>query len=261
MSKILKSIRFLIGLFIIYLISGVIAVGILSIFNKDLTESNQYKYLVIFIINLITLILLSLIYSAFRNSLLTKTCFRHVSFKNITYVALLGIGITIVVSYLISVLLSLIPNYLNSYYADIQVITEITNNSPIQVVFITILIPIYEEIFFRGVIFEHFKKNYNIISATILQALVFGLVHGIGIQLISSFIFGIALGLIYIRYNSLVANSVLHMIINSMVLIINTGLISSSYIVHFISVIVAIICLIFSIYKITRKDNNNYENA
>lgn len=252
MSKVLKSIRFLIGLFIIYLISGVIAVVILSIFNKELIESNQYKYLVIFIINLITLILLSLIYSAFGNRLLAKTCFRHISFKNITYVALLGVGITIVISYFISVLLSLIPNYLNSYYASIQTITEITNTSPIQVVFITILIPIYEEIFFRGIIFEHFKKNYNIISATILQALVFGLVHGIGIQLISSFIFGLVLGLIYIRYNSLVANSVLHMIINSMVLIINTGLISTSYIVYIISLIVSVICLIFSIYKIIR---------
>lgn len=266
MNKILKSLGFLIGLFTIHLISGGIVIGILSLFNKNINELDQYKFLITFIINLITLILLILIYSISRNKIYYKDIFRKISLQDITYIILFGIGLSIVfniaLSKLIEILSSLIPNYLSSYYSQIQIQSNIVDNSFLQLILAIIIVPIFEEILFRYIIFEHLKKNYNIVLSIIVQALIFGLAHGHSIQIISAFILGILLGLIYIRYKSIVASIVLHMTINSMALIIiNTGLISSSYIVHIISIIVAIICLIFSIYKFTRKNKDNYTNA
>lgn len=52
-----------------------------------------------------------------------------------------------------------------------------THNSVFQLVIVILLIPIYEEMIFRYVIFGYLKENYNIVCAVIGKALVFGFFH------------------------------------------------------------------------------------
>ena len=76
-------------------------------------------------------------------------------------------------------------------------------------IIVILLIPIYEEIIFRYVIFGYLKENYNIVCAVIGQALIFGFPLNI-VQGIYTFLLGIALALIYMYCDSLVGSIILH---------------------------------------------------
>ncbi|MCR8746896.1 CPBP family intramembrane glutamic endopeptidase [Romboutsia lituseburensis] len=260
MNKILKSLGLLIGVGITHIIGGLIIMVILSILGKDLSCIDSYKYTLNLIASLISLIILNLMFFDDNDKLLSKNLLNKMDFKNIIYVALFGIGYSIIMANFIGLLMELIPDYMNQYCTGIKNETNIISSSLVQVMAVTVFGPIYEEIIFRRIIFDHLKKNYNIISAVIVQALIFGLLHSNLIQDLSAFISGIVLVLLYIRYNSLLASITLHIVFNSMVMLINNNLIGGSVILDSILIIVAILCLIFSIYKMTRKDEKIYIN-
>ncbi|MBU5894754.1 CPBP family intramembrane metalloprotease, partial [Vibrio cholerae O1] len=75
-----------------------------------------------------------------------------------------------------------------------------------------ILIPIYEQIVFRGIIFGYLRKNFNIIGAVLVQALIFGIMHLNLVQGIYTFILGIVLALIYMYSDSILGNITVHII-------------------------------------------------
>ncbi|MGN0696807.1 MAG: lysostaphin resistance A-like protein [Oscillospiraceae bacterium] len=74
--------------------------------------------------------------------------------------------------------------------------------------------PLLEEILFRGVILESMKM-YNCRFAVVFSSLIFGLMHGNAVQAINGFLVGLVLGTLYVRSNSLVTCTFLHMIMNT----------------------------------------------
>lgn len=74
-----------------------------------------------------------------------------------------------------------------------------------------IIVPIFEEIFFRVIVFGYLKKNYNIKLSIFVQALVFSLMHLNLTQGIYTFISGIILALIYIKSKTILASIIVHM--------------------------------------------------
>ena len=154
----------------------------------------------------------------------------------------------------IGLLTELIPSCMN-----VASQSDGIKNSFIDLLVIIALGPIYEEILYRRIIFEYLKKNYNIVLAVILQALVFGVAHGNIVQGIYTFILGVPLALVYMYSKSLLGSIILHMVFNLMG---NTlpDLVAISPVIEFILIILAIVCSILSIYKMTRKDEKNYVN-
>ena len=73
------------------------------------------------------------------------------------------------------------------------------------------IIPIFEEIIFRGAIFGSLNKNMNVIVALILQAIVFAIMHGNLVQGVYTFSLGIILGLAYIYTKSIWGDIICHM--------------------------------------------------
>jgi membrane protease YdiL (CAAX protease family) len=84
-----------------------------------------------------------------------------------------------------------------------------------------IWVPIVEEIVFRGAILRVLSKEIPIYSAIILQALLFGLFHGNLIQLIPTSILGITLGLTVYYSNSILPAIVIHMLNNTLVILLS----------------------------------------
>lgn len=78
-----------------------------------------------------------------------------------------------------------------------------------------ILVPIIEEILFRGLIFNELRKNINIWAAIILQALIFGVFHMNLLQGFVTFFIGIVMGLVYVWVKSIWAPIIIHMVNNS----------------------------------------------
>ncbi len=77
-----------------------------------------------------------------------------------------------------------------------------------------LLIPLGEEMMFRGVVLEGFAKYMRRRFAIILSALIFGLLHGISVQIGYAIICGIFLGVVYTVCDSLLASYLMHAVFN-----------------------------------------------
>ena len=77
-----------------------------------------------------------------------------------------------------------------------------------------LIIPIVEEILFRGVILGQFKKAYSAWFSVAISAIVFGLVHGIGVHIGYALICGILIGVIYCLTDNLILTCIIHICFN-----------------------------------------------
>ncbi len=80
-----------------------------------------------------------------------------------------------------------------------------------EIFFGATVIPIFEEIFMRGIILAGLLNRYNPKKAIIISALIFGVWHLNIYQFINATLIGLILGLIYYKTNSLILCIVLHM--------------------------------------------------
>ena len=112
--------------------------------------------------------------------------------------------------------------------------------------------PVIEELVFRGLIL-HYCSGF--MAANLIQALLFGLYHGNVIQGIYAFIFGLLLGFIAIKTDSLIIGMLLHMIINGSLYIVPRELFKGSVgldviiLVSFVVMVISYIILLKSIPK------------
>lgn len=109
---------------------------------------------------------------------------------------------------------------------------------------------------FRGIIFGYLKKNFNIIAAVIVQALVFGVVHGNIVQGTYAFISGILLAIVYIHYESIFACIIVHMTINLLGTLVNIFLVSkinNEIISTILFAIMGIVCTTIPLIKMIKE--------
>ena len=85
-----------------------------------------------------------------------------------------------------------------------------SGNVWLSVVVLGGMVPIAEEILFRGLVFERMKKEKGYRMAAILSALLFGAYHLNVIQFIYAFCFGLILAYVYEKYGSILAPVMVH---------------------------------------------------
>ncbi|CEN92721.1 CPBP family intramembrane glutamic endopeptidase [Paraclostridium sordellii] len=251
MKKILKSIGLCLGLLVLNVIMTNIVSSIFAVFTKNPNELNQNLYTLVFIGDLITLILVHYIFLDFNKKILSKDIFKKISMKDTINISLFGIGCSAVLLILSGILSQIFPDYKNVVNQ-----IQLASNYWSQLILAIVLIPIYEEIFFRRVIFGYLREKYNLIGAVIGQALVFGFAHGNIVQGIYTFILGIALALIYVYSESLVGSIIVHIIFNLLGILVIPKLIAINPAMIYLIIIFGIVCIGISISKIFKK----YEN-
>lgn len=79
-----------------------------------------------------------------------------------------------------------------------------------------VLAPILEEVLFRGLVLESCRERFGRGAAVLISALLFGLVHGVPVQMVNAFVIGLILGYVYISTRSLLATILLHAINNGL---------------------------------------------
>ena len=77
-----------------------------------------------------------------------------------------------------------------------------------------IFIPILEELTFRGIIMGELLKRFHPAVAIAVSAVIFGILHGVSIQIVYALVCGIMLGWIYYLTSSLKASILVHAIFN-----------------------------------------------
>lgn len=251
MKKIFKTIGICIGLPILNLFVVSITQSILLIFTKNIEIVKNNIYPLVLIGDIITLILIALILLPSDYGMKDRINIKRIPIKEYFNILILGIGITILLLFLSSILTKLIPSYN-------EVVNQLATSrgSALQLIITIALIPIYEEIFYRGIIFEYLRKNFNIIVAIVVQALVFGVMHLNLVQGIYTFILGIVLALIYMYSESILGNITVHIIFNLLGILIIPKLLINFPSMSIVLLIIAIVFIIFSSIKMIGK----YEN-
>ncbi len=273
MKKVFKTLGFVIGLPILYffissLVSG-IYIGVYFVLNKvgpdsfNITEViTPIMYHLSLVSDLIMLIILFLIYLGLKEKLFKSCRFNKVKGNILIYIVIFSIGLTMLILFLMGFFGSLFPSIFESYSLVGNAINA-THNSILSLVIVIVLIPIFEEIFFRGVIFGFLRDNYKFPIALIVQALVFGIAHGNLVQSVYAFILGLFLGAFFYYTNSLYSSIISHITYNLFgVLII--PLITSSLkdfspiITNTVFIIISVILLLIgglNLIKLLKKDS------
>lgn len=84
----------------------------------------------------------------------------------------------------------------------------------IQLVGIGVILPVCEELIYRGLIYMRMRQYLNVNMAIVVSALLFAIFHGNLVQGIYAFLLGILLAFVYEKYGSLKAPALLHISAN-----------------------------------------------
>jgi membrane protease YdiL (CAAX protease family) len=74
--------------------------------------------------------------------------------------------------------------------------------------------PVYEELFFRGILYRALRQKFTVPVALLIQGLLFGLMHGDPALILPLSVSGIAFGAMYEKTQSLVTPIAGHMLFN-----------------------------------------------
>jgi membrane protease YdiL (CAAX protease family) len=94
---------------------------------------------------------------------------------------------------------------------------------PVQILCLGILIPIAEEVMFRGVIFARFRVTLSFWKAAFYATLLFSFSHSNLVQFLYAFCVGLLLAFVYERYQTLWAPILLHICLNLTSLLVTAG--------------------------------------
>lgn len=78
-----------------------------------------------------------------------------------------------------------------------------------------LLLPIIEELIFRGMILKYFRLNYSLKSSIILSAVIFGILHGGIMNIPIAFVIGLLLAYILFLTDDIIYPILVHITINS----------------------------------------------
>lgn len=94
---------------------------------------------------------------------------------------------------------------------DYQEMISSLIKSPIaSLIQVCVLAPVIEEILMRGVVLGGLKDSYGIVTALLISATFFAMLHFNMVQTVSAFVCGIVLGLLYIKTNSIFCCMIAH---------------------------------------------------
>lgn len=90
----------------------------------------------------------------------------------------------------------------------------------LNILLLAVVPAIFEELIFRGVILNGYKK-LGILPAMVVSSLLFALIHGSIQQFLFPFLFGLILSFVAIKTGSVIAPMIIHFINNALVVILN----------------------------------------
>ena len=99
-------------------------------------------------------------------------------------------------------------------YSDVSQDIVPVWDSVIYVFTLCFIVPVAEELVFRGIVFGELRKGFGPWVSVLISAVVFGLMHGRDIHIGYALVCGIIIAACYYLTDSLIASIILHMIFN-----------------------------------------------
>lgn len=157
----------------------------------------------------ISVLVLMLIYLIPKEGLIKRCRFKKFDAKKIPAIILFVVGF----SFLSIVFIKFTQGDVKSYLS-VEKYMAASASTVLGGILLVLVIPIFEEMIFRGAIFGTLRKQMPWIVALIIQAIIFSLMHGNLIQSIYTFPLGIILGLIFVYAGSMFGDIIGHMTFN-----------------------------------------------
>ena len=186
-----------------YSLAGYLQTGTLQM--AELTAAQNFD------ISVLSMLVSSAIYGwhifHFRYVQFNRPTFSPVSTPLMLSIIPLTFGMIFWMNYVVEALS--LPNVFEDLFVQMM-------NSPLGILSIAIVAPIFEEILFRGAIQGHLlRSGVRPQYAILLSALVFGIIHGNPAQIPFAFVLGLLLGWLYYITGSLLPGILLHFINNT----------------------------------------------
>ncbi len=202
----LYSLLYIANFIILYFFITVEKISNISYLNEVLINT---AYIGTLIGEGLTVFILFIIFIFIPKNLIKRCNFKEINSKKLPVIICLTIGLS-----LFSMLFVILGQNFFPSYQTVENTMNAAKNSYIEMLVVLLIGPIFEEIIFRGAIFSILRKNIPLVPAIIIQAILFGLLHGNPLQGIYAFFLGIVLCLIYLYTGSILGNMLCHIIFN-----------------------------------------------
>lgn len=136
--------------------------------------------------------------------------YEKVPFLKYGYIVLFSVGACIALNNLI--ILSNIQSISMSYGQTMEALYA--TPLPLQLLCLGIIIPIVEEVIYRGLVYRRLRSSMSFGKAMIGSAMLFGIFHGNVVQLLYALLLGMALSYFYEKYGTLKAPIIAHCAMN-----------------------------------------------
>ncbi|WP_276955925.1 CPBP family intramembrane glutamic endopeptidase [Methanobrevibacter woesei] len=133
-----------------------------------------------------------------------QNIFSKIKFKNFLIVVVANIFFSYVMLYLFYFSIDFLDVTMSSFVIlskSIPLISSLISS--------IIIAPVFEELFFRGIILSKLKTYFSPIFAIILSSAIFAILHAPG-SIISAFVFGICMAILYLKSNNIILPIVAH---------------------------------------------------
>ncbi|MCR5154879.1 MAG: CPBP family intramembrane metalloprotease [Lachnospiraceae bacterium] len=181
---------------------------------------------------------------------------------------LLGIGGQFVISLVLTKVTEIIPAGITEQYSQMMESVLAEGNVFLSAVSTVILAPMAEELLYRGISLGYAKRSLSVISAALLQAVLFGIYHANIIQGVYAFLIGLVFAYVYLLFNTIWASILLHACFNAAAYlsVLMGGLIESEFAINCIMLVAGLgfSFLGFKLLPWAKKENatdNVAENA
>lgn len=186
---------------------------IASVVNAQMEQPSEARYLISVMAILACGIVFIFWYRKLRRGAARVVLGSVFKKNNIMLLIVLGIGSQFFISGVIRLIQPIFDKIFSEYAETME---GLMSGSPYVVLLLTIIIaPITEELIFRGVMFLKLRREVPLFAANIIQAVIFGIYHMNIVQGIYAFVLGLVLGYVAIKFKTIMAPIVLHMIVNA----------------------------------------------
>ena len=215
------SISFVIGIVAMIFIG--ILIGIEAGFSGglDIIEMEEqiytlyYKYAMLFTV-IAALITIPICYFLMKKDKKRETIINgEVSYDKVGYklyipIVILGIASCIGVNNVITAsrLIELFPGYLEIAEAIFG------GGILLQIISVVIIVPVLEELLFRGIVYKRLRGYLKVNIAIIISALIFGVFHMNVVQGLYAFVIGLLVAFVYEKYKTIWAPIIFHVSAN-----------------------------------------------
>lgn len=171
--------------------------------------ANDYNYILAAVSAVVSFAFFILLFKNKEKNLFERCKFKKIKINSVVKIIMASVGIVFICAAFISLTQGIFKDYN-------QVSNQISANekSIPGLISAVLIIPFFEEVLFRGIIFNELRKNLNLAASIIIQALIFAVAHGNIAQGIYTFFLGIAAALVYTWTESILANATLHITFN-----------------------------------------------